>query len=133
MSKLLQRLSDASKSGVYRAPHAQAILEATQGSTLQVSRIGLGGAAGKAALLERIAGALRFPRWFGGNWDALEDCLMDLSWSNAAGHVLRHPGRYPRLRRAGVGGAQAAVLRRVRGRSAKPARALQVPSMTAVA
>jgi hypothetical protein len=88
MSKLLQRLSDASKSGVYRAPHAQAILEATQGSTLQVSRIGLGGAAGKAALLERIAGALRFPRWFGGNWDALEDCLMDLSWSNAAGHVL---------------------------------------------
>ena len=88
MSKLLQRLSDASKSGVYRAPHTQAILDATQGSTLQVSRIGLSGAAGKAALLERIAGALQFPRWFGGNWDALEDCLMDLSWSKAAGHVL---------------------------------------------
>lgn len=88
MSKLLQRLSDASRSGVYRAPHTQAILDATQGSTLQVSRIGLSGAAGKAALLERIAGALQFPRWFGGNWDALEDCLMDLSWSKAAGHVL---------------------------------------------
>lgn len=88
MSKLLQRLSDASKSGVYRAPHTQAILDATQDSVLQVSRIGLAGAADKAALLERIAGALQFPRWFGGNWDALEDCLMDLSWSKAAGHVL---------------------------------------------
>jgi hypothetical protein len=88
MSKLLQRLSDASKSGVYRAPRAEAVLEATQGSAFRVSRIGLAGAAGKAALLERVAQALEFPRWFGGNWDALEDCLTDLSWSKADGHVL---------------------------------------------
>src|SRR5258706_7158718 len=88
MSKLLQRLSDASKSGVYRAPHTEAILEATRGSALRVSRIGLAGAAGKAALLERVAKALEFPRWFGGNWDALEDCLTDLSWTKAGGHVL---------------------------------------------
>ena len=88
MSKLLQRLSDASRSGVYRAPRADDILEATQGSPLQVARIGLAGAAGKEALMERIARALAFPAWFGGNWDALEDCLTDLSWSKAAGHVL---------------------------------------------
>jgi hypothetical protein len=88
MSKLLQRLSDASKSGVYRAPQAEAILEATQGSPLRVSRIGLAGAAGKAALLARVAGAMEFPNWFGGNWDALEDCLSDLSWMEAGGHVL---------------------------------------------
>ena len=35
-----------------------------------------------------MSGALRFPGWFGGNWDALEDCLTDLSWVKADGHVL---------------------------------------------
>ena len=88
MSKLLQRLSDASRSGVYRAPSVDAILDATRGSGLEVSRISLSGVTGKEALMDRFARALEFPRWFGGNWDALEDCLADLSWSNAAGHVL---------------------------------------------
>lgn len=64
------------------------ILDATRGSALQVSRIDLAGAADKDALMERIARALEFPSWFGGNWDALEDCLTDLSWSKADGHVL---------------------------------------------
>lgn len=92
MSKLLQRLSDASKSGVYRTARTDEILDATRGSALQVARIGLSGAAGKDALLARIAQALSFPAWFGGNWDALEDCLADLSWSKAAGHVLLFEG-----------------------------------------
>jgi len=84
----LQRLSDASKSGVYRVSRTDEILDATQGSALQVSRIPLTGAADKQALMLRIAGALQFPGWFGANWDALEDCLTDLSWSEAHGHVL---------------------------------------------
>jgi hypothetical protein len=88
MSKLLQRLSDATKSGVYRASRTDEILAATHGSGLHVARIDLGGAAAKEALLARIAGALAFPSWFGGNWDALEDCLSDLSWMPAAGYVL---------------------------------------------
>ncbi len=84
----MQRLGDASKSGVYRTSRMDEILDATRGSVLQVSRIDLAGAADKDALMERIARALEFPRWFGGNWDALEDCLTDLSWSKAGGHVL---------------------------------------------
>jgi len=92
VSKLLQRLSDASKSGVYRAPHGRDVADAALGSALKVVRIGLAGAATKDALLAGIAGALDFPEWFGGNWDALEDCLTDLSWSPAAGHVLLFDG-----------------------------------------
>jgi biotin synthase-related radical SAM superfamily protein len=92
MSKLLQRLSDAAKSGVYRTAHGDDILQATKASGLQVARIDLAGA-GKEALLARIARALSFPQWFGGNWDALEDCLADLSSSQAIGHVLLFEGR----------------------------------------
>ncbi len=88
MSKLLQRLSDAAKSGVYRAPHARDIQDALRGSKLGIARIDLAGAKGKDALLDRIARALEFPSWFGGNWDALEDCLTDLSWRGSAGLVL---------------------------------------------
>jgi hypothetical protein len=88
MSKLLQRLSDASKSGLYRVATAAAIEEVARGSPLRVWRIDLRGAADKAALLSRVASELRFPAWFGGNWDALEDCLTDLSWAEAGGHVL---------------------------------------------
>ncbi len=88
MSKLLQRLSDAAKSGVYRAPHGRDIADALRGSPLRLARIDLSGIAAKEALLAAIAEALDFPRWFGGNCDALEDCLADLSWSKAAGHVL---------------------------------------------
>jgi hypothetical protein len=92
VSKLLQRLSDASRSGVYRTSRTDEILDATRGGALQVARIDLSGAAAKEALIGRIARALAFPEWFGGNWDALEDCLSDLSWSKAAGHVLLFEG-----------------------------------------
>ena len=42
----------------------------------------------KADLLNKVARALNFPEYFGMNWDALSDCLMDLSWKPAAGYVL---------------------------------------------
>ena len=93
MSKLLAWLRDAARSGVYRASRPDAVLEATAGSGLKVARIALAGAQDKAALLERIARALEFPSWFGGNWDALEDCLADLSWTRAEGHVLLFEGK----------------------------------------
>ena len=82
MGKLLQRLLDASRSGVYRTARADEILDAVRGSKLRLVRIAY---AEKDALLKRIAEALDFPDWFGGNWDALEDCLSDLP---EAGYVL---------------------------------------------
>jgi hypothetical protein len=92
MSKLLQRLSDPAKSGAYRSSRSDEILDATRGSPLHVVRIGLAGATDKDQLIARVAEALKFPAWFGGNWDALEDCLCDLSWVTAGGYVLLFEG-----------------------------------------
>lgn len=47
-------------------------------------RIELDGTTDKTELFTRIASALIFPDWFGHNWDALADCLGDLSWLPAA-------------------------------------------------
>jgi hypothetical protein len=38
------------------------------------------GVRSKQKLLRILAGKLRFPGYFGWNWDALEECLRDLSW-----------------------------------------------------
>lgn len=88
MSKLLQRLADASKNGVYRVARADAVADAVKDSGLHLARVALRSGDGKAEILRQLAQAFAFPSWFGGNWDALEDCLADLSWSTATGEVL---------------------------------------------
>jgi hypothetical protein len=55
---------------------------------LDAVRVDLSGCGDKAEFLSRVAGALDFPAWFGGNWDAFFDCLTDLGWRPAAGYVL---------------------------------------------
>ena len=68
---------------------AVAALEGLAGSLgLATTRIDLAGCADKAEFLQRCASALEFPAWFGGNWDAFFDCLADLGWRPAAGHLL---------------------------------------------
>jgi len=42
----------------------------------------------KEQLLNHAATALHFPDHFGGNWDALEECLTDLEWVDAEGYLL---------------------------------------------
>lgn len=42
----------------------------------------------KEELLDRFARALHFPRYFGGNWDALADCPADMGWAPAEGYVI---------------------------------------------
>jgi hypothetical protein len=87
MSKLRERLEDPARSGVYRASRSDAIEDALRGSRLSYARVEINGA-DKVAVLAGIARAMTFPAWFGANWDALEDCLTDLSWRVADGHVL---------------------------------------------
>jgi RNAse (barnase) inhibitor barstar len=38
------------------------------------------GITNKEELLQCIAARLNFPEYFGCNWDALDECLADLSW-----------------------------------------------------
>jgi hypothetical protein len=80
LSKLLERLRDPVRSGVYRVTRGDAIDEVMR----EAVRIDLK----DGDALRAIARALRFPDWFGGNWDALQDCLGDLSWRPDSGHVL---------------------------------------------
>jgi RNAse (barnase) inhibitor barstar len=42
----------------------------------------------KDQLLNHMANAMRFPKEFGHNWDALEDHLTDLEWVDAEGYVI---------------------------------------------
>lgn len=44
----------------------------------------------KAALLDELYRCLRFPDYFGFNWDALVDCIRDLSWLPPGPVVLVH-------------------------------------------
>jgi hypothetical protein len=67
---------------------ADAVTRLARSLGLDAVRIDLDGCAEKAEFLERTAAALGFPTWFGGNWDAFFDCLADLSWRPARGHVL---------------------------------------------
>ena len=92
MGKLTRRLTDASRSGVYRTEGTAEIDDATRGTRLDLARIDLAGVADAAALFARAAQAMAFPEWFGANWDALEDCLCDLSWRPGEGHVLVFTG-----------------------------------------
>jgi RNAse (barnase) inhibitor barstar len=42
----------------------------------------------KEQLLNHVATALRFPGYFGENWDALEECLTDMEWIDAPGYLI---------------------------------------------
>ncbi|MDA8523438.1 barstar family protein [Acidovorax sp. NCPPB 4044] len=44
----------------------------------------------KSELLTALAKAIRFPEYFGENWDALEDCLRDLSWIKERELIIYH-------------------------------------------
>ena len=90
MTKLLERLNDLARSGVYRALHDRDIRAALSGHKQDIAMIEIG--RGKDAILAGIAKALEFPDWFGGNWDALEDCLTDLSWRTGTDRVILFRG-----------------------------------------
>src|SRR6185436_4774837 len=49
-----------------------------------------GGITSKHRLLNELSTLLRFPDYFGENWDALWDCLSDLSWISEKAIFIIH-------------------------------------------
>jgi hypothetical protein len=86
----------------------------------------------KARLLAELATTLEFPAYFGGNWDALAECVADLEWLPAAGYVLLVTDAHAMLPRdAGAYATFVAIMERAgsewatprTGEWARPARA----------
>ncbi|HEX6800988.1 MAG TPA: barstar family protein [Candidatus Binatia bacterium] len=89
MPTLLKLLPDSRRAGVFQtAIDADEIVAAAKTVGLDVFKLDLAGARGKSGLLGRLAISLRFPTYFGKNWDALNDCLTDLDWLSGKGLVV---------------------------------------------
>ena len=83
-------LIETKSSGVFRchAPLSDRALEFAARNGMHVVIVRLAGSRDKNAFLNAIAMALQFPAYFGHNWDALYDCLLDLKHGDADGRLL---------------------------------------------
>jgi len=83
-------LADPAQAGAYfiDARDSQALADAATELGFALARVDFAGCGDKDDALARIAAGLRFPEWFGGNWDALDDSVNDLSWWPAPGYLL---------------------------------------------
>ena len=89
MSALSKILSDGKLSGVYRPTQRPIeIARTAKAVKLSVVKLDLRKVRGKKEFLARLAKALKFPHPFGMNWDALSDCMRDLSWLPDNGWVV---------------------------------------------
>jgi RNAse (barnase) inhibitor barstar len=89
MSALTKILSDGKLSGVYHPTQGpNEIARTAKAAKLSVVKLDLRKVRGKKGFLARLAKALHCPPYFGMNWDALSDCLRDLSWLNDTGWVM---------------------------------------------
>lgn len=88
-NSLEQLLKDKDRAGVYlTGADTRLIADAALAAGLALWRVDIGHVHDRHGFTALVAKALAFPQWFGGNWDAFEDCLGDLSWQPAPGYVL---------------------------------------------
>lgn len=87
----LQGALEENKGGVWFLPAAaepKAVQSLAKRAGFAFFHIEGKGIARKEQLLNHVATALHFPKSFGHNWDALEECLTDLEWVDADGYVI---------------------------------------------
>ena len=82
--------ADARRAGVHHLPQGdlEPLLLGAGAAGCLVQRVDLAQVRGKDEMLTAIGKALGFPEWFGHNWDALNDCLLDMGWRPAEGYVI---------------------------------------------
>ena len=113
MTDWMSLLGSSVDSGVCRVDgvvDAAVVREAAVAHGLDFSRVNLCGVRDKAGCLRETACSLSFPPHCGMNWDALNDCLTDMSWRPAAGYVVLFAGLRSFAENAA---ADAAILTRI--------------------
>jgi RNAse (barnase) inhibitor barstar len=81
---------DAAIAGVNHLPQGSIddLLAGAQAAGCLVLQADLATARDKDQMLAILGRSLRFPEWFGHNWDALADCLLDMGWLPAPGYLI---------------------------------------------
>ncbi|MBX3052001.1 MAG: barstar family protein [Caldilineaceae bacterium] len=91
-AKLRRLLADVKQTGLYRIDEKdepQAVMAGAQAAGWTVFRVDGANVPDKAAFLSRAASALRFPTYFGQNWDAFEEIVNDPdALPDAQGYLL---------------------------------------------
>jgi barstar (barnase inhibitor) len=87
---LVTLLHSTAHNGVYHLPpgRQEGLAQAAAAAELGYFPCDLAEDPNLEAALVRIGNALAFPEWYGVNFDALQDCLTDLSWHESSGWVL---------------------------------------------
>ncbi len=84
---------EAKRSGVYRAPASvNSLRDQAKNYGLVWLDMPLNAVSAKKPFFDLCVRQLKLPSYFGGNWDALTDCLRDLNWLKGAGFVLHIAG-----------------------------------------
>lgn len=83
-------LKNASASGVYylSGSRQSAIEEAAPRARFCLLAANITKPSSTEGVLAELGSAFKFPIWYGANFDALYDCLIDPDWLPAKGHVL---------------------------------------------
>ncbi|MCB8950428.1 MAG: barstar family protein [Ardenticatenales bacterium] len=69
---------------VLKQPQIETVLKGLHYNVMRISQ----SPRNKRELLEALKQACGFPDYFGFNWSALKDCLIDFHWREAKGYIL---------------------------------------------
>lgn len=83
-------LEDSRRAAIYHLPAAVqgAVRIAANAAGFACFEVNLGDSGRIDVALTRLGHGLGFPAWYGNNFDAMKDCLTDLSWCQAPGYLL---------------------------------------------